>query len=282
MALIHEGIGTVVDDPTGTFQKGSSVVIIPNKPFEQNEYIAENYLYSSKFSASSCDGFMQEYMTLDPLQVVALPESVDKNVAAFTELISVVAHAISRFEGIAHESRRALGIWGDGNVGYIASLLIHMLYPDTDIYVVGRNTHKLNDFTFARGTFLVGDVAELPPLDHAFECCGGEGSAPAIDQIIDAINPEGTISLLGVSENKVPINTRMVLEKGLRLYGSSRSGREDFLQTVQWYEQYPVMVEYLSSLVGSVVEVQSVPDIVAAFESDKKKSMGKTVMHWNM
>ena len=55
-------------------------------------------------------------------------------------------------------------------------------------------------------------------VDHAFECAGGEGSVAAIEQIIDRIN-RGTVSLLGVSENNVPINTRMVLEKGLRLFG---------------------------------------------------------------
>ena len=33
---------------------------------------------------------------------------------------------------------------------------------------------------------------------------------------------------MGVSENFVEINTRMMLEKGLRMFGSSRSGRKDF------------------------------------------------------
>ncbi|SUM34962.1 zinc-binding dehydrogenase [Staphylococcus gallinarum] len=46
--------------------------------------------------------------------------------------------------------------------------------------------------------------------------------------MIDLISPEGSISLLGVSEYGVEINTRMVLEKGLTLFGSSRSGAQDF------------------------------------------------------
>ena len=33
--------------------------------------------------------------------------------------------------------------------------------------------------------------------------------------MIDYIEPQGMISLLGVSENPVAINTRMVLEKGI-------------------------------------------------------------------
>ncbi len=34
--------------------------------------------------------------------------------------------------------------------------------------------------------------------------------------------------LMGFSDNRVAVNTRDVLEKGLTFVGSSRSGREDF------------------------------------------------------
>ena len=37
MALIHEGIGDVVYDPTGTFEVGETVVMIPNRPVEQDD-----------------------------------------------------------------------------------------------------------------------------------------------------------------------------------------------------------------------------------------------------
>ena len=62
MALIHEGIGKVIYDPTGTFEIGTEVVMIPNRPVEKDDIIAENYLRSSKFCASSMDGFLQEYV----------------------------------------------------------------------------------------------------------------------------------------------------------------------------------------------------------------------------
>ena len=96
------------------------------------------------------------------------------------------------------------------------------------------------------------------------------------------MKPEATVSLLGVSENPVPVDTRMVLEKGLRLFGSSRSGRKDFEDTIALYEAHPEMLGYLSALAGSVVEVGSIAQIVQAFEIDVRKSMGKTVMKWNM
>ncbi|MFR7738054.1 MAG: hypothetical protein ACLU0V_10565, partial [Eggerthella lenta] len=85
--------------------------------------------------------------------------------------------------------------------------------PHMRIVVFGRNGYKLNDFTFVDKTHLTYEVGEGFAVDHAFECCGGDGSASAIDQIIDVIKPEGTVSLLGVSETPIPVNTRMVLEK---------------------------------------------------------------------
>ncbi|MFR2017902.1 MAG: alcohol dehydrogenase catalytic domain-containing protein [Eubacterium sp.] len=45
MALIHEGIGEVLHDPSGKFQTGDLVVMVPNCPTEKDEYIAENYLF---------------------------------------------------------------------------------------------------------------------------------------------------------------------------------------------------------------------------------------------
>lgn len=57
---------------------------------------------------------------------------------------------------------------------------------------------------------------------------GGKGSQQAIEQIINIINPEGSIALLGVNELPIQVNTRMVLEKGLTIIGSSRSGLKDF------------------------------------------------------
>ena len=281
MALIHEGIGAVVYDPTGTFARGDRVVMLPNAPAETDSVIAENYLRSSRFCGSGFDGFLQEAMVLPPERLVLLPEGVDPRVAAFIELVSVAVHAVSRFDNIAHERRKTIGVWGDGNVGYIVALVLRKTFPQSDIVVFGRNRTKLNDFTFASETVLV-DEDDLPEVDHAFECCGGEGSVQAIEQIIERVRPEGTISLLGVSENAVPVNTRMVLEKGLRLYGSSRSGREDFLRTVRLFEENPEIADYLQALVNEVRPIRSIADISAAFEADIRKPMGKTVLKWEM
>lgn len=280
MALIHEGIGNVVFDASGHFSAGQRVIMIPNTPTQQDEVIAENYLRTSKFRASGFDGFMQEYVSLKPDRIVALPEGIDNAVASFTELVSVSVHALRRFDRIAHSRRKTVGIWGDGNLGYLTAVFFKAMYPETRLVIFGVDYEKLANFAFAGQTYRVTDVPKDVYVDHAFECVGGPASQSAIEQIIDHIEPEGTIGLLGVSEYAVPINTRMVLEKGLRIYGSSRSGREDFLKTVELYQEQPGIIDYLNNIVGAQVEVRSIQDMVRAFEMDIHKSMGKTIMHW--
>lgn len=280
MALIHEAIGVVLRDPSGQFQPGEQVVMIPNTPSEEDEFIAENYLRSSKFRASGFNGFMQEYVKIRQDRLVSLPEGIDKEVAAFTEIVSVSVHALSRFDRFAHGRRDTVGIWGDGNLGYITALLFKTMFPKTKLYIFGMSRDKLSDFTFADGTYSISHIPEAMALDHAFECVGGAGSGKAIDQIIDYIKPEGTISILGVSEYPVPINTRMVLEKGLRIFGSSRSGRADFEKTVALYKEHPELINYLSNIVGAVIPVRTIADMKKAFEMDIQKSFGKTIMLW--
>lgn len=280
MALIHEGVGTVVFDPTDTFKPGDSVVMVPNCPVEEDEIIAENYLRSSKFCASSMNGFLQELVEISPKRLVKLQKGIDMNVAAFTEIVSVSVHAISRFDKIAHSRRETIGVWGDGNLGYITSLFLKYTFPESKIVVFGTMREKLADFTFADECHLVNEVPDGFTMDHAFECVGGNGSPIAIEQIIGLIKPEGTISILGVSEYPVPINTRMILEKGLRMFGSSRSGVADFRKTVDMYEKHPEIIDYLGNLISSVNVVRTTTDIKNAFEKDTQKAFGKTIMKW--
>ena len=281
MALIHEGIGDVVYDPTGTFKLGQKVVMIPNLPVEEDEVVAENYLRTSKFRASGTDGFLQEFVSNKPDRLLAIPDGINDIVAAFTEMVSVSYHAITRFCNIAHMRRTRIGVWGDGNLGYMTSLLLTKMVPEAQIYVFGLSENKLSDFTFADGTYFTTEIPEDFYIDHAFECVGGNGSGKAINQIIDFIKPEGTISILGVSEDNVPINTRMVLEKGLRIFGSSRSGRKDFAGVLELYKEHPDTVEYLENIAGTQMHVRNIKDISAAFEADIHKLIGKTVMVWD-
>ena len=189
---------------------------------------------------------------------------------------------MTRFDQIAHARRETFGIWGDGNLGFITALLLRKLYPEAKLLVFGKTQSKLDYFSFADETYHIDQIPEGVAFNHGFECVGGIGSQYAINQMIDYIIPEGTMALLGVSEEPVSVNTRMILEKGLRVYGSSRSTPTDFARTMELYQTYPDIPEYLSNLVAGVFQIRQIEDIHQAFESDLTNRFGKTVMEWCM
>lgn len=280
MALIHEGIGEVVFDSSGEFKSGDNVVMIPNTSFGQDVCRA-NYSYKSKFRGSGFDGFTSDLIKLDASRVIKLPDDFNPQVSAFIELISVAYQGIDKFKQMAVTPKDILGVWGDGNLGFITALLLKEIFPDSKVIVFGKHQENLNLFSFADEVYRIHDVAEGVVVGHAFECVGSSASQLAIDQIIDLINPQGIISLFGVSEYPVPINTRMILEKGLTVQGNSRSEREDFIGVIETLKQNPQMFEYLEKLITEICEINSLNDLKEAFDRDHISKFGKTILKWN-
>ena len=279
MALIHEGIGEVVYDATGEFRDGDKVVMIPNTP-DKPVYRA-NYDYNSKFRGSGFDGFTSDLISLTHDRIVKIPDDFNLNVSAFIELMSVAYQGITKFSDIAITPKDKIGVWGDGNLGFITALFLKEIFPNSKVYVFGKHLENLNLFSFADGIYQINNIDNDIKIDHAFECVGSAASQSAINQIIDLINPQGSINLFGVSEYPVPINTRMILEKGLTIQGNSRSDREDFIGVVETLKKNPQLFEYLDKLITNICEINNLNDLKESFEKDYISRFGKTILKWN-
>ena len=280
MALIHEGCGKVLYDPTNTFKAGDCVVMIPNVPGNSmDDEIYENYAQNSGFLSSGLDGFMREIVDLNPDRLVPFT-GIDKRIAAITEFVSVGMHAVSRFDKNSRKFKERIGVWGDGSLAYVVSGILKKKYPNSIICVIGRNINKLQQFSFADEVYLVDELDRNFRIDHAFECAGGDGSYYAIRDMIRFINPQGTIVLMGVSENEIPVNTRDILEKGLLLVGCSRSGRTDFEQAIKYMED-SVVQRRLKSIIYETEAVRNIADIHRVFSVDLNTDF-KTVFKWEI
>lgn len=279
MALIHECCGEVVYDDNGNFNVGDKVVIIPNVPSMASSIIFENYRKGSYFLSSGHDGFMREFISISADRLVKF-DNIDLRIAAMTEFFSVGVHACERFNFFAHGIKETIGIWGDGSLAYIMANILKVKYPNSKIVVIGKNERKLSLFSFVDKTYLSESLPSSFEVDHAFECVGGEGSYYAIDNIVKYINPQGAVMLMGVTENKVPINTRDVLEKGLTLVGSSRSGRTDFEKAIEYMKDKRIQGR-LNVIVYEDKPVCNIDDIHRVFGYDLNTPF-KTVFKWDL
>lgn len=280
MALIHEAVGKVVYDPKGIIEKGTSVVLIPNTITHENKKIKENYQEDAYFRSSGHDGFMQDLVVIDRNRILDV-QGIPLKVASMIELLSVVFNAIASFEAANTITQETLGVWGSGNLGYLLCMVLKYKYPKAKVIIFGRENEKLNYFQFADERYTINSVPKDLRIDHGFECVGGTNSGNAIDQMIDLVYPQGTLTLLGVSEDKVLINTRMVLEKGITLIGSSRSGYDDFVASIEFLHHSKRHVVTMSRLISNVISVNDIDDIHRAFKEDLINDF-KTIMEWNI
>lgn len=279
MALIHECTGEVLADDTHTFNVGDPVVMIPNIPGHGPDGVYENYASGSAFRSSGHDGFMREFVALPADRVVSCA-GVEPHVAAITEFVSVTMHGIHRFDIAAHAKRDRIAIIGDGSLAYALACTLSCQYPECEIVVVGHDPEKLSMFSFVAERYLSYEAPADLTFDHAFECAGGEGSTSAIDFVIEHIQPQGTLMLMGVSEHPVPVFTRNVLEKGMTLVGCSRSGRDDFLAAIDVMRDKDIQ-RRLSQIVHFDGEVNDIKDIKRVFATDLQNPF-KTVFKWGL
>ncbi len=276
MSLIHEAIGVVISDDTGTFKPNQHAILLPGG--EEHGDKESNYVKNAYFRSSNADGFCQEMLYLSPEELIAIPEE-GSEYYVFAELMSVCCHALRRTveRGLLKGGQERIGIWGDGAMGYMMALVAKELYPDNPLTIFGKHDDKLMLFSFVNRSVNILYEANLPEVDVAFECVGGQGSVDAIEQIIGALRPCGAATLMGVSEIPPAINTRMILEKGLLFQGSSRSQRRDFMRAKELIDR-PHVHGSLEKIISEHFTIRNHMDLFDAFMSDVRNPF-RTVLH---
>lgn len=285
LAPIHEAVGHVIKDPTGTFKPGDKVILVPNSVDEGyqdhsnrrclRKDLGDNYYPKAIFRSSTADGFLRNFYACSPDLLVKY-EDVDSSIAVFSELLSVAHAAVRR---INFDEVEKMALFGDGIMAYIVYIMLVNNYPNLDLTVFGIDDNKLACFKKAK-TSKVNEY-KGDKFDTLIECVGGKFSETAINQMIDLAIPGADLILMGVSEEKVQINTRVVLDKGLSLKGVTRSNKQDFEFVAKMLNNKEV-VNDLSIMVLSKNKINSVNDIYRCFEADinNKTLIGKNLMWW--
>ncbi|MEE1247366.1 MAG: alcohol dehydrogenase catalytic domain-containing protein [Acutalibacteraceae bacterium] len=286
MSLIHEATGVVVRDKSGEFKSGQRVVLLPCRRSEcdgskcevcvrDNPHLLDNYCPESKFCSSNYDGFSKELIDLDKEYMIPIPDEIGEE-AVFSELISVGCCALRRAGFTEGESVNSVTVWGDGIMGYIISLVAKYGFG-CEVNIVGLSKEKLEKFDFAN-VYYSNDIEALPRMSVAIEAVGGNASGIAANQAIDKLYSGGKLILSGVANDNVPLNTRMVLEHGISIRGTTRSVRCDFEKAVELLT-IPEFRKHIKTLLLSVREVNNIRDYYAVFEEESKSTaLGKNIM----
>ena len=287
LAPIHEAVGHVVKDRSGKYKVGDKVILIPNsveakflKDLENKRCarkdLGNNYAIHSTFRSSSSDGFLKQFYVAEPELLVKYDAKIPANVAVFAELLSVAVAALRRID---FKETNHVAIFGDGILAYITYIVFKHDHPDTKLTVYGIDKNKLQMFKNCEAKTYEEYKGEK--YDTMIEIVGGKYSADAINKMIDWATVGADLILMGVSEEKVPLNTRLVLEKGLSLKGVTRSDNKDFEHVAKLLEDEQIQKE-IAPMVLSEIQINSVNDIYEAYKKDieNKTTIGKNIMKW--
>ncbi|WP_332237376.1 alcohol dehydrogenase catalytic domain-containing protein [Sporolactobacillus sp. KGMB 08714] len=295
MALLHEGIGIVKKSLSNKFKVGERVAVVPNIPgyvlngTKKTSNLPDNYDKNGVFLSSGYDGIAQSDLVQPEQCLVRIPEAVPDEIAVMTEVSTVGYHAASHVQGTLMKPNVRVALFGDGPVGYMAAAVIRYIYGiDASRFTVfGAIKDRLDKFTFARREMVQNYDFEHSDeeYDVIFEATGGHFSSNAINEGIKIISRGGEFVLMGVSEELVPIDTRNVLEKGLTLYGTSRSATEDFKAVVKALGEDEKYREALAKLLPeNETFIQSASDLQEAFKKiieEKKWNKAVLKFEWN-
>lgn len=292
MALIHEGIGEIIESRSAGLATGQHVVIVPNIPgyADQGEAVArerylreptieDNYSANGRFLGSGTDGIAQSVLILPALCVVPIPPEVPREIALLSELSTVSHPAVSKVKDLMSEA--SIAIFGDGPVGYVTAALVHHLYhvDKLRLTVFGVIPEKLAQFDFATCRNVADyDFSQGGKFDIAIECAGGKFSSGAINQAIDVLKPGGRLILLGVTEEWVQINTRDILEKGITVFGSSRSSFRDYVPVIEAMKEPACQTTLRKLLPERFTEIRTAQDFSDAMKQASEHPHWKKVV----
>ena len=287
LAPIHEAVGHIIKDPTGKFKPGDKVILIPNSVdkeyldlFEnqrcKRKDLGNNYAIHSTFRSSTTDGFLKHFYVADPELLVKYDDKIPANLAVFSELLSVAVAGLRRID---FNETKHVAIFGDGILAYITYIAFKAIQPETKLTIYGIDKNKLEMFKEAEAKTY--DDYKGEKYDTMIEIVGGKFSGDAINKMIDWATVGADLILMGVSEEKVPLNTRLVLEKGLSLKGVTRSDKQDFERVAELLKDSKVQ-EMIKPMVLSENVIGSVNDIYKCYEEEihNRTLIGKNIMKW--
>jgi len=303
LAVFHEGVAEIVEvgNSVGNLSKGDLVVIVPNIPcyvHDPNKYpdiyrackacrpegAGENLCEDVRFLASNAHGLSRTFLVHPASCVFPVSEDVPEEITVLTEPLTVINRAVKQ-SGVSFDDR--VVVLGGGFMGFVAAALLSTIVgiPKNNLLVTDIFDFKLEkckDFATTINTKdgIPGEKL-LSAFDVAFECAGGRAAEATIDQALSLLSPGGMCVLVGVSEERIPVKTRTILDRGLTLKGTTRSAAIDYPDVLEWLkmEEFRKMLSRI--IYPKVFPAKDCESIISACRTaENPETHGKVLINW--
>jgi len=234
----HETFGEVVEAPGASgFTSGDRVVVEPVVCCGACRAcrMGASYLcYQLKVLGVDLPGGMREYWAVSASRLLRVPDSISDDHAALIEPLAVAVHDVNRADVKRGD---AVLVFGGGPIGTLIALVAR--HRGARVAVAEVNPFRL-DILEAFGLERVGpgtDVVKWTDqwtdgtgADVAFEVTGNPLAARAV---ADVVRVWGTVSIVAIHAEPVPVNLYQMFARELVMHGSRLYARADWEEAIR-------------------------------------------------
>ena len=234
----HETVSEVVEAPAGSgFRAGDRVVAEPLWFCGTCRAcrMGGSYLcYKLKVLGVDLPGGMREFWPVPVARLLRVPDSLGDDHAALIEPLSVATHDVRRAQV---KSGDAVVVFGGGPIGALIAMVARQ--RGARVIVAEVNSFRL-DLLKRLGLETVGPDRNLVPFvddwtggdgaDVAFEVTG---NPQAVRALTDVVRVWGTLSIVAIHSEPMPVNLYQMFARELNMHGSRLYAREDWEEAIR-------------------------------------------------
>jgi 2-desacetyl-2-hydroxyethyl bacteriochlorophyllide A dehydrogenase len=221
----HETFAEVAEAPAGSgFRAGERVVVEPVLSCGRCRAcgMGASYLcYQLKVLGVDVPGSMQEYWAVPAERLLRVPDSLSDDHAALVEPLAVATHDVTRAKVKAGD---AVVVFGGGPIGCLIALVCR--HRGARVKVVEINPYRvdlLQGFgldTIGAGQDVVRVVDDWTGGDGADVSFEVTGNAGAVRLMTDVVRVWGTVSVVAIHAEPMPVHLYPIFARELTMHGS--------------------------------------------------------------
>jgi len=234
----HETFGQVVRAPRDSgFSTGDRVVVEPLQfcgACRACRMGASYLCYSLKVLGVDVPGGLQEYWAVPAARLLHVPDTLDDDAAAVIEPLAVATHDVRRAGVKAGDT---VLVFGGGPIGTLIAMVCRERGARVAVAEVNRfRIEMLQNL----GLPTVGPDADVVKfandwtggigVDIAFEVTGHPA---AVRAVTDVVRVWGTVSIVAIHAEPMPVNLYQMFARELHMHGSRLYAREDWEEAIR-------------------------------------------------